>query len=190
MALSTPSLASHHALYSQVRDSIRSGDLLAWRITRMTSIFDFFLILYQKLFRAKFSHLALAVWVGNRLFAVEATPDKVRMIPLSMLDNFYLIPADVPSRKEYFEMIARHLGKPYGLLDLLKVILGFRGSDTSLYCSELALHYYNEVGYFSVDIDEFDDHIPTPDDVVERVLAQAKSTITFVRIDQGNLNVL
>lgn len=188
MTNNTVSLATNHTLYSQVRDSIKTGDLLAWHITRATSLFDFTLILYQKLFNVKFSHVALAVWVGNRLFAVEATPTKVRMIPLSMLDNFYLLSAGIESTPKHFDIIGRHLGKPYSLFDLLRVHLGFKGSDQKLYCSELALQYYDEIGYFTDDIDEFDDRIPTPDDIVERVLAQSKTLIEFVRIDKGNLN--
>jgi len=188
MTNSTASLATKHTLYSQARDSIRTGDLLAWRITRSTSVFDFILVLYQKLFKANFSHVAVAVWVGNRLFAVEATPSKVRIIPLSMLDHFYRIPANIPSNEKHFDILARYVGRPYSLWDLVKVLLGFKGSDTSLYCSELALQYYDEIGYFTDHVDEFDDHIPTPDDVVERVLAQSKSAIEYVRIDKGNLD--
>ena len=36
--------------------------------------------------------------------------------------------------------------------------------------------------------DEFDERIPTPDDIVERVLAESKGLIEFVRIDKGNLH--
>ena len=188
MTDNTASLATKHSLYSQTRDSIKTGDLLAWRITKVSNIFGFILILYQKLFKVKFSHVAVAVWIGNRLFAVEATPSKVRIIPMSMLDNFYLISAGVQDNVSHFDIIGTHIGKPYSLFDLVRVIFGFKGSESSLYCSELALQYYDEIGYFTDDVDEFGDHIPTPDDIVERVLAQSKSPIEFVRIDKGNLN--
>lgn len=182
------SLASKHHLYSQIRNSIETGDLLAWRITRATTIFDFILLLYQKFFKAKFAHVAVAVRVENRLFAVEAVPNMVRIIPLSMLGNFYLIRAGVEDNGRHFGILARHLGKTYSLLDLVKNLLGIKGDDSELYCSELALQYYEEIGYFVEQFDEFDERIPTPDDIVERVLAESKGLIEFVRIDKGNLH--
>lgn len=187
---SASSLASKHHLYSHIRDSIETGDLLAWRITRVTSIFDFVLVVYQKLFKAKFSHVAVAVRVGERLFAIEAVPKNVRIIPLSMLDNFYLVRAGIKPRFQHFDILSRHLGKLYGLFDLVKNLLRWKGDDSELFCSELALKFYEEIGYFIEQFDEFDDRIPTPDDIVERVLAESKGQIEFVRIDKGNLNVV
>lgn len=182
------SLAASQHLYSQVRSTIQTGDLLAWRITRSTSIFDVILSLYQKVFRRKFSHVAIAVRVGNRLFAVEAVPKAVRIIPLSFLDNFYLIRTRVPKSDKHFGLLSKHLGKPYSLWDLVKNILGFKGDDRELYCSELALKFYDEIGFFVTQVDEFDDRLPTPDDIVNRVLAETKGIIEFVRIDKGNIH--
>lgn len=187
MAVQQNSIATKHHLYSQVRDTIRTGDLLAWRITKASGIFDFILMIYQKVFKAKFSHVAIALRIGDRLFAVEAVPKAVRLIPLSMLGNFYLIRAGVEEHAGLFDRLVRHVGKLYSVVDLAKALVAIKGDDSELYCSELALDFYESIGYFQIDIDEFDDRVPTPDDIVERVMAQASALIEFVRIDQGNI---
>ncbi len=190
MATLQNSIASHHHLYSQVRSTIQSGDLLAWRITKASGFFDFVLMLYQRIFKARFSHVAVALRVGDRVFAVEAVPNAVRIFPLSMLGNFYLIRAGVDDKPGLFTFLTRHLGKPYSVFDLVKSLVAIKGDDSKLYCSELALDFYESIGYFQIDIDEFDDRVPTPDDIVERVMAQAGAPIEFVRIDQGNMYAL
>lgn len=98
MATLQNSIASHHRLYSQVRSTIQSGDLLAWRITKASGFFDFVLMLYQRIFKARFSHVAVALRVGERVFAVEAVPNAVRIFPLAMLGNFYLIRAGIDDK--------------------------------------------------------------------------------------------
>lgn len=176
-----------YSYYSSVRDEIQTGDLLCWRINRAESIFTFILYLYHKLFKANYSHVAIAVRIGDRVFAIEATYPCVRMMPLSSLGNFYLYRLNIPSQRSNTSFLLRHLGKRYSLFDMIKNMLAFSSSNEDFYCSELAYDFYESIGFFETVIDEFENDIVTPDMLVKKVIEQSQAQSEFVRIDKGNL---
>ena len=177
-----------HVYYSQQRENIRTGDLLCWRVTKITSLFTLMLYFYQRFLKARYSHVAVALRFGGEIFAVEATRPHVRMMPLRMLPNFCHYALDVPDQPHTVRELTRHLGKRYGLLDLLKNMLQLSTDDQELYCSEMAFTFYESLGYFvDVDITEDDDELITPDALTRYVVQQSGARATFVRIDSGNL---
>lgn len=170
-------------LYSKIKPDIKSGDLLAWRVTRIGNIFDFILFLYQKIFGVTYSHVGIAVRLGKRVFLVEATPPSVRIYPLSMCDDFYLIKArNLKFSLSDLNLLFKHLGKRYSLTDLVKGFLNMKNNNSSLYCSELAKEFYKDIGY----LENADDCI-TPDDIVKAVQNKSGSEAIFVVIDSGNI---
>lgn len=169
-------------LYSKVRNDIKTGDLLAWRVTKITSFFTFILFFYQKIFKAKYSHVAIAVNLGNRTLMVEATPPVVRLFPVSMTDGFYHIKTNTKVSAENLDSMLQHTGKKYGLTDLLKGMLHIGRSDKRYYCSELCGDFYNSVGYIQDDKAGL-----TPDTLVEAVQKVAGTEANFIVIDRGNL---
>ncbi|QXN70522.1 hypothetical protein AGENTSMITH_118 [Bacillus phage vB_BspM_AgentSmith] len=170
-------------LLSKIQPELRSGDLLAWKTTKINSFFDFILFLYQKIFKAEFTHVAIVAIIGDRQFIVEATPPVVRLFPISMTDDFYLIKTDLELNSRHYDLLLKNLGKPYGLWDFVKGIFGIGSSDDSYYCSELAGNFYNNIGYI------VDDEAPhTPHALVRAVLKKSKHEMIFVRNDRGNLN--
>ena len=80
---------SRYRFYSEIQGELRTGDLVCWRVNNFNNFFTFILYLYHKFFKATFSHVAVILRFGDRLFAVEAVHPKVRLIPLHMLKNFY-----------------------------------------------------------------------------------------------------
>lgn len=174
--------------YSEVANDIQTGDLLAWRINKITSIFTFLLYFYQVFFKATYSHTAIAVRLGDQVFAVEATSPTVRMMPLWMLGNFYLYRANVQERKNNVHTLLKHLGKNYSLFDMIKNMFQFGTSDEELYCAEQCHNFYEEIGYFVDVIDEDEDDIITPDKVVKKVVKQSGAVAEYIRIDKGNIH--
>lgn len=171
------------SLLSEILPDLKSGDLLAWKTTKVDSFFDFVLFLYQKIFKAEFTHVAIVVVIGDRHFIVEATPPTVRLYPISMTDDFYLIKTDLELNNRHYDNLLRNLGKPYGLTDFFKGIFGIGTSDSSYYCSELSGKFYNSIGYI------VDDEAPhTPHALVNAVLEKSKHEMIFVRNDRGNLD--
>lgn len=189
--------------YSSARDKIRTGDLIAWKVEKIDSIFKFVLYLDHKIFKSEYSHVGIALKLEDRLFVVEATPPGLRIYPLSMCDAFYHLPIfdhDEESNRDVIESIKceffntklrsritnelmKHIGKPYSLLDLVKSIFNIRRSEEDFYCSEFAAYIYNAVNYFQDEDAGF-----KPDTIVKAVLQNNKDSITYVTMDRGNLN--
>lgn len=170
-------------LYSEMRNEIKTGDLIAYDTEEISSFFSFVLFLYQKILKAKYTHVGIAVNLGGRIFLVEATPPEVRLIPLSMCGNFYHIKTNMTtSQDSMLSNLFSHLGKKYSLMDLAKSVIGFSNDPSDQYCSELAGDFYNQFGYL---VDRKAGQ--TPDSIVEAVLERSGSTPVYVVIDKGNL---
>lgn len=176
-----------YSYFSDIQEEIQTGDLICWRINRADSFFTFILYLYHKFFKATYSHIAIAVRMGDTVFAVEATYPLVRMMPLSRLGNFYLYRLGIPYKRSNTTVLLRHLGKRYSLWDMLKNMLSISSSTEDFYCSELGNDFYENIGFFKGVIDEFDRDIVTPDMLTKKVIEQSQAQAEFVRIDKGNL---
>lgn len=172
-------------LYSEVRDTIETGDLLIWKTNKIGSLIDLILYLYQKLLKAEYTHVGVAVVLGGRVMLVEATPPVVRLYPLSLLDDFYLLKTNVKYKNKHLDILFENLGKKYSLLDLIKSLFKLNNSNQHYYCSELASKFYNEIGLIANE-----DAGLTPDSIVKAVKEATSNDITFVKIDRGNLDVI
>ena len=170
-------------LYSEIRKDIKTGDLLVWDTEEFSSFFGFVLFLYQKILKAKFTHVGVVVRMGERLFLVEATPPEVRLVPISMFDDFYIIHTDMrPDQRRYLKFLFSAIGKKYSLVDLVKSIFKVQGSSKDYYCSELASDFYNSFGYISDPTAG-----QTPDSIVFSIMEKTGTAPTKVFVDKGNL---
>lgn len=168
--------------YSNIRRQIKTGDLLAWKSGRIGSKIDLVLKLYQKIFKAQYIHVGVAVVLGNRVLMVDATPPIVRLYPLSYCDDFYWFPCNLEYKEKYLDILFKHLGKPYRLFDLINSLLGFKNSTDDFYCSELAGYFYKEIGFIQDEDAGF-----VPDTIVEAILkASGVKEPTFILVDRGN----
>jgi uncharacterized protein YycO len=170
------------AKYSQIRKDIQTGDLLAWRTNSIGGASDALLSLYQKIFKAEFSHVGMAVVLGSRVFVVEAIPPVVRIYPLSLKRDFHLIKCNVEQKDSYIDFLFKWVGDDYSLLDLAKTCLGFSTSTQSFYCSELAADFYKYVGL----IDDASVG-KLPQTLVDAVVQATKQEPILVSIDGGNI---
>lgn len=168
--------------YSAIRDQLKTGDLLAWRVTKMNSFIDFILYLDQKIFKAEYTHVGMVVKIGERILVVEATPPAVRIYPLSRLDDFYWIKTYSPQHEKDIDMLFSQVGKEYSLLDLIKIKLRLKNSNHDYYCSELASDFYNSNGLIC---DEFAGL--TPDTIVQKICEVCNVKPVFVHIDKSKL---
>ena len=149
----------------------------------MNTFFGFVLYLYQKILKANYTHVGVAVRMGGRVFLVEATPPEVRLVPLTMCGDFIHIKTDMTSDEQrMMTALYSHLGKKYSIFDLIKSKIGLGNDINELYCSELASDFYNTFGYLTDKKAGI-----TPDSLVEAVLKKSGSVPVDVIIDKGNL---
>jgi hypothetical protein len=169
-------------LYSEIRNEIRTGDLLIWKTTVVEDFFDFFLLVYQKIFKAQWTHMAIVARMDNRVLMVEATPPVSRLFPVSKARDFYWIRVGVEGRDSHVEYLLSMLGRQYSLWDFLRSKFKLKRSANDDYCSDLASEFYNEIGY----INDNDAGV-TPDSLVAAIVKASGNKPVFVKMDRGNL---
>lgn len=169
--------------YSEVKDKIRTGDLIAFTTTKYNSFLTFILFLYQRLLGATYTHVGIIVRTGNSTFVVEAVPPLVRIYPVENLSSFYWIDATVsaPNAKQ-LEFLMKRVGTPYSILDMFKGTIGMENNLNNYYCSELAADFYYNFGYIH---DRSLGH--TPDSIVKAIMERGNEKAIHVVVDRGNL---
>lgn len=168
-------------LYSEIRDNLKTGDLLVWKFSKIENIFDFLLYLYHKLFKATYIHVGIVVKLGNRNFVIEATPPISRLYPISLCRDFYLIQTNINTTEFNVNLLLSKIGIKYSILDYIRSIFKFKNSTTEDYCSDLASTFYNQIGYIN------DDNIgKTPDTLVKAITKITNKEPIFIKVDRGN----
>lgn len=170
-------------LYSEIRGSITTGDLVAWNKPGFKSATGMLLLLYQKILKAKYTHVAVTAVLGGRIMIIEATPPAVRIFPLSMLEDFDLVKTEIADIPNHLDVLLTQLGKPYSIMDFFRGLLHISGGNSDYYCSKLASKYYNDIGYIDNEFAGL-----TPDSIVEKICKRTSSSPITVKIDRGNLN--
>lgn len=170
-------------LYSEIKSEIKTGDLIAWNSPEIDSFFGLVLYLYQKILKANYIHVGIAINIGGRIFIVEATPPEVRLIPLNMTSDFLHIKADVKANPEHqIKFLLDTLGTKYSLWDMLKSLFKIARSNNDYYCSELAGYFYNEFGHITDRDVGF-----SPDSIVEALIGRTGNQPVKVIIDKANV---
>lgn len=77
--------------YSELRPTIKSGDVIAWSEGGWTSLHDIQVSLVRMFTRSEYSHIGICYVIGGRVMVVEAVVPLVRIFPLSKLLPFYYI---------------------------------------------------------------------------------------------------
>lgn len=126
--------------YATARDSIKSGDLLAFSHVGWGSWYAWKIQIVRMMTRSEFSHVALAWVVGGRVFVLEAVIPLVRIYPLSKLGDFYHLPLN----KNWCwaeEFALAHVGTPYSQLKAIRAFFKPVLHDGVTECAE----YVSEV---------------------------------------------
>ncbi len=131
--------------YADTRQKIRSGDLLAWsgrswggRIVRHWT-------------GERISHVGMALWVGPRLFAIEARPGiGVTMRLLSTALPLEWSPLELPDQqwRQAEDHALQALGRGYSWLDAILAGLGLPPRQWDKYqCAELVAELLARAGW-------------------------------------------
>ena len=126
--------------YDDVRNQIRSGDLLAWSHRGWNSLYDIKIQLVRMFTQSEYSHVGTAWVVGGRVFVIEAVKPKVRIYPLSKLGSFYHIPMGAQWKLETEELAIKHVGEKYSEFDALVAFFLPLGPQKVSECAALVLN--------------------------------------------------
>ncbi len=114
--------------YAQIRSSIRSGDLLAFSHGDWKTWGGIKVNLVRIFTRSTYSHVGLAWVVGGRVFVLEAVKPKLRIFPLSLSGDFYLLPLQARWMPETEQFALDRIGVDYS--ELAAVVAYFDPLDT------------------------------------------------------------
>ncbi len=155
-------------LYSEQRNKIKSGDVVAFNREGIVTMFT----------TSEYSHVGLVWKVSGRLFLIEAVAPYVRIMPLSNFKDkgFYVLSMKEPMSKAETEMALSQVGVGgYSYLDCVKAYFNKLniGESKSWECAELVIACRRMSG---VDLG----NKATPSAVVQSALEQGYE-MTFVK---------
>lgn len=106
--------------YLDARPLIRSGDLIAQSHGDWGTWSGFKTNLVRLFTRSTYSHVGVAWVVGGRVFLLEAVMPKLRIFPLSLAGDFYLLPMNAPWKPETEEFALGNIGMDYSQSDAMR----------------------------------------------------------------------
>lgn len=133
--------------YKNIRDQIKTGDLLVWKNDRLNFLSNLFLKIVRFFTSSEFAHVAIAWRVRDRLFVIEATIPSIRIYPVSKFDEFYHIPMNVSPTEEQLDYLLNKVGLAYSKIDAVRAYIGETLPDDDKWqCVELANKFYKHIG--------------------------------------------
>lgn len=150
--------------YSEIRQEIKSGDMLAWTNRSWGSLHGILMQLIRFFTRSEYVHVGTAWVVGDRVFVIEAVIPKVRIFPLSALIPFYLIPLPAQWKDETEEFALSRVGEKYSVIQAVLSVIFKPRLDTYWECAELVREIM-----IKEDIDL--GNVYTPSEVINKALS-------------------
>lgn len=135
--------------YADIRDQIKTGDLLAWSTGDWRSWHGIQVNLVRMFTRSEFSHVGVACVMAGRVFVIEAVASGVRLFPLSRELPFYWIRRPQALSDQAVEWAFQHIGREYeSKLKMVWAFLTGRSIDRNrrFQCAELVRAIYAEDG--------------------------------------------
>lgn len=166
--------------YSDVRNSIRTGDLIA--VKRRSG---FLAIATRLVTKNPYTHTGIAIWSGGRLLLAQTNAGGCGLAPLSQEQVYDFDVYDCPVDRDKLEgVVWEMLGQriPYGYLDLARIfgllVLGIplpKEDGSDLVCSALSAIMYKKAGWAPANLPS----IPWPGVVVEALGSPKKFEVTY-----------
>lgn len=106
--------------YQEIRNKIRSGDLLAFSHGSWNSWSNIKTNFIRLFTRSTYSHVGIVWKINGRLFILEAVKPKLRIYPLSLSGDFYHIPMNAKWLKSTEEYALSKIGTEYSELTAIR----------------------------------------------------------------------
>jgi hypothetical protein len=133
MSLDDAKMTMH---YTDTREKIQSGDVLAWTHRQWDTLTDLQSQAVRIATMSEYSHIGIAWVIAGRVFVLEAVGSGVRIFPLSRAGAFYWMPRAIwDDEKEQVALL--HVGEPYSKIDAIRSFFGASDpTDGMWFCSE------------------------------------------------------
>lgn len=125
--------------YSEAREHIQSGDLLAFSHGSWGSWKDIKTMLVRIATRSTYSHVGTVWKTGGRCFVIDAVIPEVRIYPVSKLGNFYWLPMNAPWSESTEEFALSTVGAKYSQWAAIKAFFNDLGKGNLQECAAVAI---------------------------------------------------
>lgn len=134
------------AVYSLVRNQIKSGDILVWTSRGWGNLANITAQAIRLMTRSEYCHVGVAWEIGGRMMVVEAVQPLVRIYPLSKLLPCYHLKMDIQWQSSFDEILMERVGDPYSVWQAIISYFGSPVNDEKWQCVELANYIYKRIG--------------------------------------------
>ena len=132
--------------YKEVRDQIRSGDLIAFTHRSWKTWHDIKVQIVRFFTQSEYSHVAIAWVTSGRVFLLEAVMPLTRIYPLSLSGDFYWIEMDSPWKPETEEYAMEHIGYEYSQVEAIEAMFEDIHHDQVNECAAYAIQVAGKDG--------------------------------------------
>ncbi len=131
-------------IYAAERNSIRSGDLLAWGHDAWRNWHDWEVQAVRMSTRSEYAHVGVAWRMAGRVWVIEAVVPAIRVFPLSRLLPCYWLGGERrnPWTREIEESVIKIVGQEYSKWEAVRSFFGkvVIGANTKWQCAETAAY--------------------------------------------------
>lgn len=153
---------------------IETGDVLAFTHNGLKSWGDFESQLVRIFTRSEYTHVGIAWAVGERVLIIEAAVPEVRIYPLSLYNEFFLIKTFMPLKEDSLNTALSYVGQKYSKMEAIRGLLSNPRKASKWQCAELVQAVLNHNGLYL-------DGKATPSGVVAELLGTYNLQLISVR---------
>lgn len=132
--------------YSEIRQTIRSGDLIVWTHRGIKNWHDFKVWCVTLFTRSRYTHVAMAWCIGGRVLVIEAVMPLVRIFPLSKLGDFYLVNQGFEWSDSVESLALSIVGQKYSQIQASQSLFITPKNDNLWQCAEFYATIANKLG--------------------------------------------
>lgn len=163
--------------YSEYRDQIKSGDLLAWSTKGVHGFMDIVTNIIRFVTQSEYEHVGIAWVISGRIFVIEAAFPNVRIRPLKPHTPFYIVPMNIEWDQTKEEFLLSKIGASYSVWKAITSVFVKLPINQEWQCAQLAAEFYK-----SCNIDLGDSS--TPADIVEQALGYSPFGLKLILGDK------
>lgn len=159
--------------YSEYRDQIKSGDLLAWSTKGISGFMGLVTNIIRFVTQSEYEHVGVAWVVSGRIFVIEAVFPNVRIRPLNLSIPFYTIPMNIEWDQTKEEFLLSKIGDKYSVWKAITSMFIKLPVNREWQCAQLVMEFYKSTG---IDLGEQ----CTPASMVERAMTLSNSSLKLI----------
>ncbi len=131
--------------YAQYRKNIQNGDLLIWSSDKSSLMSRMYLYIIRLFTLSSYAHIGIALWVNGRLCVVEASQPVVKVIPISLANNFYHIKMNLQISSGDISWLMSKVGQKYSMVKAIKSYFKLPLElDSTWQCVQLVSEFYKK----------------------------------------------